>query len=165
MNKYEQTISKQYWWANQTHSNCGGPRNGNNRNTGNEKERKHNDPYISKEFWKKMAPEVRKSHIEASKKGRPYQQSYVFQYYDKGSVNDQKNHQRNQKMGGTRHVPGLGEKFCTGTGTEFVCSPYQILKKFGTGKLIRFFITLLFIIFSILIASTSLLLFYCLEYK
>ena len=26
----------------------------------------------------------------------------------------------------TRNVPGLGEKFCDGPGTEFVCSPYRI---------------------------------------
>ena len=37
-----------------------------------------------------MAPVVRKSHIEASKKSKPDQQSCVIQYYGKGPVNDQK---------------------------------------------------------------------------
>ena len=26
----------------------------------------------------------------------------------------------------TRHFPGLGERFCNGPGTEFVCSPYHL---------------------------------------
>ena len=31
------------------------------------------------------------------------------------------------KLNSCRHVPGLGEQFCDGPGTEFVCSPYQLL--------------------------------------
>ena len=48
LNKSGQTISKQYCRANQTHRNGSGPRNGNNSNTVNYKEKKHNDPYIPK---------------------------------------------------------------------------------------------------------------------
>ena len=48
-----------------------------------------------------MAPEVRKSHIEASKKGRPDQQSYGSQYGRKGPDNDNQNQKRNQNIGGT----------------------------------------------------------------
>ena len=62
------------------HINGGGPRNVNNRITGSKKEKKHNDPYIPKEVWKNMAPEVIKSHIETSKKGRPDQERYGSQY-------------------------------------------------------------------------------------
>ena len=81
--------------------NGGGPRNGNHCITGNEKEKKHNAPYIPKEVWNKMAHEVRKYHIEAPKKSRRDQQSYGSQYGGKGTANDQKNQQRNQNMGGT----------------------------------------------------------------
>ena len=48
-----------------------------------------------------MVPEVRKSHIEASKNDRLDQQSYRSQYDGKGYANDQKNQQRNQNMGCT----------------------------------------------------------------
>ena len=48
-----------------------------------------------------MTPEVRKVHIEASNKGRPDQKIYGSQYFGKVPANDQKNKQRNQKMGGT----------------------------------------------------------------
>ena len=48
-----------------------------------------------------MASEVRKAHIEASKKGIPYQQRYGSQCGGKVPANDQQNQQRNQNMGGT----------------------------------------------------------------
>ena len=73
------------------YSNGGVAGNGNNHNTGNEKEKKHNDTYISNEVWKNMAPEIIKPNIESSKKGRPDQQSYGSQYVGKGPANDQKN--------------------------------------------------------------------------
>ena len=82
------------------HSNGCGIRNVNKRNNGKEKKKKHNDPFIPKEVCNKMAPEVTKSHIEASKKGRLDQQSYVIQYSGKGLANDKKNQHRNQHMGG-----------------------------------------------------------------
>ena len=31
------------------------------------------------------------------------------------------------KLNSCRHVLGLGEQFCVGPGTEFVCSSYQLL--------------------------------------
>ena len=62
---------------------------------------KHNSPYISKEVWNNMAPDVRKLHIEGSKKGRQYQQIYGSQHDVKLPANDHKNQQRNKKMGGT----------------------------------------------------------------
>ena len=97
----EQTCSRQYRRANQTCRNGDGTRNRNNWNIENEKENKHNAPYIQKEVWNKMAPEVRKYHIEVSKKGRPDQQSYGSQYGGKVPTNNQKNQQRDQNMGGT----------------------------------------------------------------
>ena len=36
------------------------------------------------------------------------------------------------------HVPGLGDKFCNGPGTEFVRSLYHSFLIFGAGKLISF---------------------------
>ena len=48
-----------------------------------------------------MAPDVRKPHIEGSKKGRQYQQIYGSQHDVKLPANDHKNQQRNKKMGGT----------------------------------------------------------------
>ena len=48
-----------------------------------------------------METEVRKAHIGASKKCRPDQQSYGSHCDVKGPANDQKNHQRDQNMGGT----------------------------------------------------------------
>ena len=58
------------------YKNGGGPRYGNICNIGNEKQKKNNSPYIQKYFWNKIKPEIRKIHIEASKKDRPYQQIY-----------------------------------------------------------------------------------------
>ena len=48
LNKAGQTISKQYSRANQIRVNGGGPRNGNNCNTGNEKYIKNNARYTPK---------------------------------------------------------------------------------------------------------------------
>ena len=94
------TKVKQYRRANQTRRNGGGPRDGNNRqqsrNGNNDK--KFYTPYIPKEVWDKMAPEVRKAHIEASKRGRTNQESYGSQYSGKEPSNDQ---QRNQKQSTT----------------------------------------------------------------
>ena len=58
------------------YKNGGGPRYGNICNIGNVKQKKNNSPYIPEDFWNKIKPEIRKIHIEASKKGRPYQQIY-----------------------------------------------------------------------------------------
>ena len=101
LNKSGQTTSKRYPQANQMRKNSGAPRNGNNNNTGNEKQNKNNARYTPKEFCNKMVPEVRESHIEASKKGRPDQQSYGNHYDGKGAANDQQDQQRNQMMGCT----------------------------------------------------------------
>ena len=46
LNKDRQTISKQYCRANHMCRNGGCPINRNNQNTGNDKEKKHNAPYI-----------------------------------------------------------------------------------------------------------------------
>ena len=81
--------------------NGGGPRNLNNRNNGNEKEKKHNAPYIPKEFCNKMLPEVRKSRVESSKKFSPDQQSYGSQYGGKGPMNYHQNKKMNENMVGT----------------------------------------------------------------
>ena len=81
--------------------NSGAPRNGNNNNTGNEKQNKNNARYTPKEFCNKMVPEVRESHIEASKKGRRGKQGYGSQYDGKGPPNDHQNQQKNQNMGVT----------------------------------------------------------------
>ena len=70
--------------------NGGDLRNEKNRNTGNEKKNKYNAPYIPKEVWNKMAPQVRKYHIEASNKDSPDQQSYGIQYGSKGPANYKK---------------------------------------------------------------------------
>ena len=53
------------------YKNGGSPRYGNICNIGNEKQKKNNFPYIPKDFWNKIKPEIRKTHIEASNKGRP----------------------------------------------------------------------------------------------
>ena len=46
LDKYVQTRSEKYCRANQTRSNGGGPRNRNNHNTGNDKEKKYSATYI-----------------------------------------------------------------------------------------------------------------------
>ena len=48
-----------------------------------------------------MVPEVRKYHIEASKKVSPDHQSYGIQYDGKGPAKFQQNKQRNQNTRGT----------------------------------------------------------------
>ena len=43
-----------------------------------------------------------------------------------------------------RHVSGLGEKFCNGPGTEFLCYSYHLF--FGTFKLIIYIYKYFFLI-------------------